>query len=121
VIDEIEGDLDRVGDESRRKSGGGQLALCLAHPVNRLFLNAAPAADAVLALDPLTRYAHNSRVAAQNLAYILEKLGARMALVVAPPGRRAATEQMLKHAYSEVTALPGSWLGGEPAIVVGRK
>jgi hypothetical protein len=121
VIDEDERDLDRLGGDLERGTDGGQIALCLAHPVNRLFLKAAPAAEAVLALDPLARYAHHSPVAAENLAHILGRLGTKMALVVTPAERRAATERMLKHAYVEVAAVSGSWFQREPALVIGKR
>jgi hypothetical protein len=120
VIDEDESDLDCLGSDLQRSPNSGQIALCLAHPVNRIFLKAAPSADAVLALDPLARYAHHSSVAAENLAHILGKLGTRIALVITPAERRTATEQMLKHVYVEVASVSGSWFGRGPAVVIGK-
>ena len=121
VIDESEGDLDRLGRGLKPAAGGGQTALYFGHPVNRLFLKAPPAADAVIAVDPLARYAHNSHVAAENLAQIFAALGTRIAVAVTPSGRKAETERMLRHAYPSVTSGSSSWFGSGTAIVFGKK
>lgn len=121
VIDESEGDLDRLGRALKRRNDGGQTALYYGHPVNRLFLKAPPSADAVLAIDPLARYAHNSHVEAENLAQILGALGRKLAVVVTKAARKAQTERMLGQIYPSVSTESGSWFGGGPAIVMGKR
>lgn len=121
VIDEHESDLDRLRKDTERMQGRGQLALCYGHPVNRLFLKSAPSADAVIAIDPLARYAHRSHVELENLSHIIGLLGSRLAVILTPPENRARTEQMLRQAYPSVSVETFSWFGGGPAVVTGKK
>lgn len=118
VIDEVESRLDGVGRSRGRGDAGGQLALYYGHPVNRRFLDNPPAADAVLAVDPLARYAHESHVAAENLSHVLGALGRNLAIVITPPVRRTQTERMLRDVYPSVSTAGSSWFGGGGSVVV---
>ena len=121
VIDHLEGNLDRLGRVLNGSNTGGQTALYLGHPVNRVFLKSPPTADAVIAIDPLARYTHQSHVEAENLAHILGTLGGKLAIVVTQAGQRTQAEQMLGHEFPSVTTQAFSWLGLGPVVVVGRK
>jgi hypothetical protein len=121
VIDEHESDLDRLRKVTERRQGSGQLALCYGHPVNRLFLKNAPSADAVIAIDPLARYAHRSHVELENLSHIIGSLGSRLAVILTAPEMRARTEQMLRQGYPSVSTENFSWFGNGPTVVVGKK
>ena len=121
VIDHHEGDLDRLGRGLGKTDGGGQTALYVAHPVNRIFTKSPPTADAVIAIDPLAKYAHDSHVETENLAQILGLLASKLAVIVTKAGTRPRTVRMLEQEFPSVTAQAFSWLGLGPAVVVGRK
>jgi hypothetical protein len=121
VVDHHEGDLDRLGRGLGNVDGGGQTALYLAHPVNRIFTKSPPNAEAVIAIDPLARFAHDSHVETENLAQILGLLASKLAVIVTRAGTKPRTVRMLEHEFPSVTAQVFSWLGFGPAVVVGRK
>jgi len=121
VIDEVESRLDRLAQTLHCRNAAGQVALCYGHPVNRLFLRNPPSGDAVLAVDPLDRYAHNSHVAADNIGHVLSVLGRKLALVVTPGKHQALAERMLGRVYASVTTRGSAWFGGGAVLVAGRR
>jgi hypothetical protein len=106
VVDEDATRLEQLAAALKARPGrAGTVALYLEHAVNRIFLRRASRTDAVLALDPFRRFAHNSDVMLENVAAILAALGT-LAVITVPRELSVQLAGLLRGFFADVVEAP---------------